>query len=192
MDAPIHFGSTRWAQLAVALVNTTATSRHGDQLERPEQLRALLLAQDEPEPVTIDARDLSDARAARSEFSAVFAADNELLLAERLNAMLTRYTAQPRLVLLPDEPLHVHIDRPDSSWGEWLAASGAMALSLLIAEHGTGTLGTCRALDCGHALLRLGPGPPRRFCEERCASRTRVAAHRRNRHRAATQPQGMK
>ncbi|MBW1637517.1 CGNR zinc finger domain-containing protein [Microbacterium resistens] len=188
MEAPIRFGSTRWALLAVALVNTAANARHGDQLERPEQLRDFLLSHNEPEPVSIDARDLADARAARSEFAAVFVADNEILLAERLNAMLTQYTAPPRLVLLPNQPLHVHIDRPDSSWGEWLAASGAMALSLLIAEQGPGILGTCSASDCGHALLRFGPGPPRRFCEERCASRTRVAAHRRNRHRTDAQP----
>ncbi len=182
MDAPIRFGSTRWARLAVALANTSANPRHGDRLERPEQLRALLLAHDEPEPIVIEEQDLGDARAARTGFVAVFSAGDERRLADRLNGMLGRYTGRPRVVMLPGQPLHLHIDRPDSSWGEWLAASGAMALALLVAEHGPDVLGTCGAPDCGHALLRIGPGPARRFCEERCASRTRVAAHRRVKH----------
>jgi hypothetical protein len=184
MDAPIRFGSTRWARLAVALVNTAATPRHGELLERPDQLRSLLVAHDEPEPVAVAARDLADARSARTAFAAVFAASDDRELADRLNAMLARYAAHPRLVLERDQPLHLHVDRPGSSWGEWLAASGALALSLLIAEHGANVIGTCGAPDCSHGVLRIGPGPPRRFCDERCASRTRVAAHRRRRARS--------
>jgi predicted RNA-binding Zn ribbon-like protein len=75
-------------------------------------------------------------------------------------------------------PLHLHVDAPGASWGGWLAASGAMGLALLIAEHGTGVLGVCEARGCAHVLLRTGPGPGRRFCDNACASRTRVAAYR--------------
>jgi hypothetical protein len=178
MGAEVRFGSTRWARLAVALVNTAPTARHGDLLIRPEQLRALLLAHDEPEPVEVDDTDLADARAARADLAAVFAAaGHEQLLADRLNELLAR-TARPRLVGHGDVPLHLHVDAPGSSWGGWLAASGAMALALMVAEHGVDVLARCAAPGCSHAVLRAGPGPARRYCGTACASRTRVAAHR--------------
>jgi predicted RNA-binding Zn ribbon-like protein len=56
-----------------------------------------------------------------------------------------------------------------------------MALALLVAEHGIDVIGQCEAPDCTHAVVRVGPGPARRYCDSTCASRTRVAAHRANR-----------
>jgi predicted RNA-binding Zn ribbon-like protein len=171
------FGPARWARLAVALVNTAPGERHGDTLSAPGDLRAILLAHEEPEPVTIDDRDLADAREARAELAAVFAAEDPAELAARLNSLLAR-TARPRLAAHDGVPLHLHLDPPGSSWGQWLAASGAMALALLIAEHGTGVLGHCAAPGCHHAVIRMGRGPARRYCDSRCAARRRVAAHR--------------
>ena len=101
-------------------------------------------------------------------------------MAALLNDLLAR-TVQPRLVGHEGIPLHLHVDAPGASWGGWLAASGAMALALLIAEHGTGVLGECQARGCAHVLLRTGPGPARRFCDNACASRTRVAVYRASR-----------
>lgn len=182
MGAQTRFGSTRWAQLAVALVNTAPAPRHGDLLTEPGQLRALLLAHDEPEPVTVDARDLADAQASRLALGEVFtaAARDEGRVAEGLNELLAR-TARPQLVAHDDTPLHLHIDPPGSSWGTWLGAAGSMALALLVTEHGTSVLARCAAPDCSHALIRVGPGPTRRYCQSTCASRTRVAAHRASR-----------
>lgn len=178
MGADVRFGSARWARLAVALVNTAPSGRQEDLLADRGQLRDLLLAHDEPGQVTVDDRDLADARAARDSLAAVFGArDDEEQLAARLNDLLAR-TARPQLVGHEGVPLHVHVAAPGSSWGGWLAACGAMALALLTAEHGSGVLGQCEADGCAHVLLRTGPGPARRFCDNTCASRTRVAAHR--------------
>jgi predicted RNA-binding Zn ribbon-like protein len=178
MGADTRFGSTRWARLAVALVSTAPSRRHADLLTRPDQLRALLLDLDEPGLVEVDERDLADARAARQALAAVFAArDDRDQVAALLNELLAR-TARPRLTGHDGIPLHLHVDAPDSTWGSWLAATGAMALALLIAEHGIEVLGRCQAPGCAHVLLRTGPGPARRFCDSACASRTRVAAYR--------------
>ncbi|MFD0821385.1 CGNR zinc finger domain-containing protein [Micromonospora zhanjiangensis] len=49
-------------------------------------------------------------------------------------------------------------------------------------------LARCAAAGCGHAVLRHGPGPTRRYCDSTCASRTRVAAHRANRGPAPRPP----
>jgi predicted RNA-binding Zn ribbon-like protein len=181
MGADIRFGPARWGALTVALVNTAPYERQEDLLTTKPQLRALLLAHDEPGPVDVDDRDLADARQARDALGAVFRAheaskDNQNAAA-LLNNLLAR-TAQPRLVEHEGVPLHLHVDPPDTSWGGWLAASGAMALALLIAEHGIDVLGRCDAPGCAHVLLRTGPGPARRFCDSACASRTRVAAYR--------------
>lgn len=118
---------------------------------------------------------------ARTALAAVFAAcDDQEQVASLLNELLDR-TARPRLVMHPGVPLHLHLDEPGASWGGWLAASGAMALALLIAEHGIEVLGQCAADGCAHVVLRIGPGPRRRYCDTGCASRTRVAAHRASR-----------
>jgi predicted RNA-binding Zn ribbon-like protein len=178
MGADVRFGPARWGRLAVALVNTAPSERQGDLLAEAGQLRGLLLAQDEPGPVHVGDRDLADARQARDALGAVFSArEHEGRVAALLNDLLAR-TAEPRLVGHEGVPLHLHVDPPGASWGGWLAASGAMALALLIAEHGTGVLGRCEAPGCAHVLLRTGPGPARRFCDNACASRTRVAAYR--------------
>jgi predicted RNA-binding Zn ribbon-like protein len=165
----------------VALVNTAPSPRHADRLTTPEHLKALLVQHDEPGPIEVDDDDLRDARAARDDLGAVFAVhDDQAHVAAELNELLAR-TARPRLVAHDDVPLHLHVDAPDSSWGEWLAASGAMALALLVAEHGIDVIGRCEAPDCTHAVVRAGPGPARRYCDSTCASRTRVAAHRASR-----------
>ena len=167
--------------MAVALVNTAPYERQEDLLGSADQLRELLLAHDEPGPIELDDHDLADARQARNALAAVFSArENEGQVAALLNDLLAR-TAQPRLVQHERVPLHLHVDAPGASWGGWLAASGAMALALLIAEHGTEVLGGCQAHGCAHVLLRIGPGPARRFCDNTCASRTRVAAYRASR-----------
>jgi predicted RNA-binding Zn ribbon-like protein len=178
MGADVRFGSARWAGLAVALINTAPSERQEDLLTAAGQLRELLLAHDEPGRVEVDGRDLADARQARDELGAVFGArQSEGQVAALLNELLAR-TAQPRLVEHEGVPLHLHVEAPGASWGGWLAASGAMALALLVAEHGTEVLGRCQAPGCAHVVLRTGPGPARRFCDNACASRTRVAAYR--------------
>ena len=178
MGVDVRFGPARWGALAVALINTASSERQEDLLTASGQLWALLLAHDEPGPVDVDDRDLADARHAREALGAVFSArDSDQRVAALLNDLLAR-TARPRLVEHADVPLHLHVDAPGASWGGWLAASGAMALALLIAEHGAGVLGRCEASGCAHVLLRTGPGPARRFCDGSCASRTRGAAYR--------------
>ncbi|MEV4621536.1 CGNR zinc finger domain-containing protein [Asanoa sp. NPDC049573] len=175
------FGFSRWAGLAVALANTAPGQRHGDLLTSADELAALLRAHGEPEPVDVETGDLAGVLVARDAFNGVFdLAGDEAALAERLNALLDR-AARPRLVAHAGVPLHLHVDAPGSSWGGWFAASGAMGLALLVAEHGAAVLTRCAAGDCRDAVLRVGSGPPRRFCSATCASRVRVAAHRQGR-----------
>jgi predicted RNA-binding Zn ribbon-like protein len=134
--------------------------------------------------VSTDARDLADALHARAALTAVFTASNDQASLTALLNELLASTSRPQLAAHDGTPLHLHLDAPDSTWGGWLAATGAMALAVLISDHGVEVLGQCEATGCSHAVLRLGPGPRRRFCDTACASRTRVAAYRAGQRRA--------
>ncbi len=173
MDPRGDLGSS-WAAVAVALVNTAPTGGHGDLLVRPDQLRDLLAEHGIDAAELGDTLDLPAARRARSGLARIFAAADTGAVSAQLNAMLAR-TVRPRTV--------VDDDRIALTWGG-LAGSCALALAVIVAEHGADVLDHCAAPDCAHVLARTGAGSPRRFCQDTCASRTRVAAHRARRRAA--------
>ncbi|MEU6084801.1 CGNR zinc finger domain-containing protein [Streptomyces sp. NPDC047108] len=105
--------------------------------------------------------------------------------AHTINALLAECGARPRLSCHDGHPWHLHVDRgEDASWADWFLASGAMALAQLLTEHGRIAWGECAAPGCAALYLDTGPGAARRYCSSTCASRTRVAAHRRRRREA--------
>ncbi|MEJ8645586.1 CGNR zinc finger domain-containing protein [Streptomyces sp. MS1.HAVA.3] len=69
--------------------------------------------------------------------------------------------------------------------GDWFLASGALALAHLVTEYGRIAWGACAAEGCGRFFLATGPGSVRRYCSTSCATRARVAAHRRRRRAEA-------
>ncbi|MCD2468288.1 CGNR zinc finger domain-containing protein [Streptomyces sp. MBT42] len=96
-------------------------------------------------------------------------------------------TAVPRLSRHDGHAWHLHIDHgDDAGWGDWFLAAGALALAQILTEHGRVTWGACEASNCGNFYLGTGPGSPRRYCSPTCASRARVAAHRRRRREAGS------
>ena len=58
------------------------------------------------------------------------------------------------------------------------SASVNQTVAAFIEANGVEVLAQCEAHGCSHAVLRIGPGPRRRYCGTACASRTRVAVHR--------------
>ncbi|GAA2042023.1 CGNR zinc finger domain-containing protein [Streptomyces carpaticus] len=100
--------------------------------------------------------------------------------AEALNRLLADCGARPRLSRHDGHAWHLHTDRgDDAGWGDWFLAGTALALAQLLTEHGRIAWGGCAASRCGTLFLGTGPGSPRRYCSPACASRERVAAHRR-------------
>ncbi|POX40690.1 hypothetical protein C3486_12905 [Streptomyces sp. Ru73] len=97
-----------------------------------------------------------------------------------INALLEECGARPRLSRHGGHVWHLHVDRgDDASWAEWFTATSALALAQIFSEHGRPAWGECTAVGCRRLYLSTGPGSPRRFCSTACATRTRVAAHRR-------------
>ncbi|MFE2141635.1 CGNR zinc finger domain-containing protein, partial [Streptomyces sp. NPDC059456] len=108
--------------------------------------------------------------------------------AEALNALFAQYAAPPRLTRHDGHPWHLHVDRGESSgWGGWFLAAGALELSRLLTEYGRITWGACAAGGCGRFFLGTGPGSARRYCSPACATRARVAAHRRRKRAQGTE-----
>ena len=119
-------------------------------------------------------------RAAAARLTAVLVETDTDRAAELLNGILAEHATPPRLLRHGGHGWHLHVDRgDDSEWGEWFLASGALALAQLMSERGRPAWGECAASGCRGLFLDTGPGSARRYCSSTCASRARVAAHRR-------------
>ncbi len=112
------------------------------------------------------------------ELRTVFATTDRDEAAERLNELLARHGAVPQLVRHQGWDWHVHVDRVDDTWANWLASAAAMALALRLVERPGVPWGVCAAAGCARCFLDEGRGGGRRHCSPTCATRERVRRHR--------------
>ncbi|MGH3238957.1 MAG: CGNR zinc finger domain-containing protein [Spirillospora sp.] len=98
-----------------------------------------------------------------------------------LNGLLGRTRGRLRLTSHDGRsPWYPHLDGDDDApWAEWFLASSCLALTVLIWDRQRPPGGICASPGCSNVYLTQGSGPPRRYCSRRCATRDRVAAHRR-------------
>ncbi|MEW1638583.1 CGNR zinc finger domain-containing protein [Streptomyces sp. NPDC093801] len=129
-------------------------------------------------------------RAAARRMALVLAETDEDRAARALNGLLEECGGRPRLTRHDGHPWHLHADRAGGAdWGDRFLASGALALAQLFTEYGRIAWGACPAAGCGRLFLGTGPGSARRYCTPACATRARVAAHRRRRREGAAGPE---
>ncbi|MFG3125224.1 CGNR zinc finger domain-containing protein [Streptomyces sp. NPDC048201] len=183
MSSPPDDWSTRHSVLTTAqrtadLVNTLADGR-----PEPADVADVLRAYGESDPIDLSARDLTEMREAAAGLREVFAAVDTDTAASALNRLLREHTGQLRLSSHDGTtPWHPHLDRADDApWAEWFLASSCMALTVLVWDRQRPPGGTCASPSCDRVYVAQGSGPPRRYCSRRCATRERVAAHRRAR-----------
>lgn len=144
---------------------------------------AVLREHGEPEPIAVTDADVAAMQAVAARLHEVFAAPDAATAARLLNVILADAAGAPRLSSHDGTPWHLHLDSADdASWDEWFAASSAAALAGLLASRQAPPGGLCAAAGCGRPFVHLGGGTPRRYCSTRCATRERVAAHRRRPH----------
>ncbi|GIG68955.1 CGNR zinc finger domain-containing protein [Phytomonospora endophytica] len=131
--------------------------------------------------------DLDDLRAAITRLAGLLAESDVDRAALALNDVLAGSGARPRLSRHDGHTWHLHVDREDAGWGDWLLASSALSLAQLLSERGRPAWGRCPMDGCeAPYFLDDGPGSARRYCSATCAGRARVAAYRqRKRERAA-------
>ncbi|MFB7572464.1 CGNR zinc finger domain-containing protein [Streptomyces sp. NPDC056165] len=188
-DAPDDW-STRHSVLTTARRTAALINALADDSPDPADVADVLRAYGEAEPVDLTAGDVSGMRAAADLLREVFAAEHADGAAAVLNRLLREHTGPLRLTSHGGStPWHPHLDHDDNvPWDEWLLASSCMALAVLLWDRQRPPGRVCSSPSCRNVFITQGSGPERRYCSRRCATRERVAAHRRS--RSHTQPGG--
>ncbi|MFF1695117.1 CGNR zinc finger domain-containing protein [Streptomyces sp. NPDC058257] len=168
----------RTAQRAAALVNVLTTV----ETPTPEDVAAVLRAYGEADPLDVSRQDVRQMRPVADSLRDVFASPDVDAAATRLNGLLAGGSGPARLTSHEGRtPWHIHLDSDDDApWAEWFLASSCMAMTVLVWNRQRPPGGVCAARRCTDVFVTSG-GPPRRYCSGRCATRERVASHRRTR-----------
>ncbi|WP_079023814.1 CGNR zinc finger domain-containing protein [Streptomyces odonnellii] len=174
-----------------ALINALAshespTADAADAVNAADAIRAVtevLREHGEAEPIELSVQDIADMRAVALKLREVFAAEDVVSAAASLNRLL-RLSPGPLRLTSHDglTTWHPHLDSTDDApWAEWLLASSCLALTVLVWDRQHPPGGICASAGCRNVYVTQGSGLPRRYCSRRCATRERVAAHRRAR-----------
>jgi predicted RNA-binding Zn ribbon-like protein len=173
-EAPIQF--------AADLVNTGPLpfGETWEDLKSVDDLRAFLAGSGFSELADEDLSedDLEAFRGLRSQFVDVFLAKEEKLAARRVNEILDQSHSIPRLTDHDGAPLHLHYAAPHATPAQKAGAASAMGLALVLVEDGLKRFGVCASDDCIDIFVDTSKNSCRRFCSDKCANRTAVAAHR--------------
>jgi predicted RNA-binding Zn ribbon-like protein len=165
--------------LAVNFMNTASATT--DALEDIESLREFLDAYHHMwsgvarPPKTSD---LAAVRRLRQQLRLVIESPDEASASERLNEILARHHAQPRVSVHNGAP-HLHFEPVDSDMGSWLGAITAMGLASVMVENGIERFGKCAAGDCDDVYVDASRNRSRRHCSSTCSTREAVSAYRR-------------
>jgi predicted RNA-binding Zn ribbon-like protein len=172
LGSTVHDTAQRAADLLAVLL--------ADAPDQRDRVIEVLRAHGEPEPIEISGADLAGLRAAALELREVFTSADAAEAAAQINTLLARHAHPPRLTTHGGHSgWHLHVDSDDDApWGEWFITSSCLALAVLLAERGAPPAGICASPSCGQPFVNTGRGSPRRYCCPGCATRERVAAHR--------------
>ena len=171
-----------YARTAVNLVNS--------RLEDLDDLRALLSA-DPWMAEEVTEKDVATFRRAQKRLRDVFECgtvgrDAEAVIA--LNSLLDAFPVQPRISGHDSSDWHMHITSRGSSASAEYLAGAVWGLSVWLCQYGSARFGVCADDRCGNVYLDTSSNCCRRFCSERCATRSHVAAHRARKRAAIEEP----
>lgn len=122
--------------------------------------------------------DLPLLRALAGDLAQIFEAGDLDGAIDCLNQQLDRTPMRPRVSTHDDRDPHLHVEPDGAGAIERLRANCLMGLAAVLCDGGRLRLGTCDAGDCDLVWLDTSRNARRRFCSDRCATRTHVAAHR--------------
>ncbi|GAQ58900.1 CGNR zinc finger domain-containing protein [Streptomyces acidiscabies] len=169
----------RTAHRTVALVNVLTSGE-----PRTDTVAEVLREYGEAEPLDLSPGDIEGMREAALRLREVFAAGSVDSAAGRLNRLLAEGCGPVRLTSHGGgTPWHLHLDRHDEApWAEWFLASSCMTLAVLLWDRQLPPGGVCASSACENVFVTSTSGSTRRYCSARCATRERVAAHRKARN----------
>lgn len=173
--------STRHSVLTTARRTAALLNALADDHPAPSEVADVLRAYGETDPIDLTPREVAGMQASAALLRQVFAAEHVDGAAATLNGLLRDHTESLRLTShTGNAPWHPHLDRGDDApWDQWLLASSCMALAVLVWDHQRPPGGICTSPSCRNVFITQGRGLERRYCSRRCATRERVAAHRR-------------
>jgi predicted RNA-binding Zn ribbon-like protein len=105
-----------------------------------------------------------------------------------LNVLLETYPTQPRISGHDTNDWHMHVTGRAASVSSEVLAGAVWGLAVWLCEHGSERFGVCADERCGNVYLDTSSNCCRRFCSERCATRSHVAAHRARKRAADLAP----
>jgi predicted RNA-binding Zn ribbon-like protein len=138
-------------------------------------------------------RDLVALRRGRRRLREVFehgSAGRDAEAVAELNALLSTYPVQPRISGHDAIDWHMHVTGRTASVSAECLAGAVWGLAVWLCEYGSARFGVCADQRCGNVYLDTSSNCCRRFCSERCATRSHVAAHRARKKAAVPAPIG--
>jgi predicted RNA-binding Zn ribbon-like protein len=136
-------------------------------------------------------RDLAAIRRAQKRLREVFehgSAGRDAAAVGGLNTLLEAYPIQPRISTHDSVDWHMHVTGRGSAVSAEYLAGAVWGLAAWLCEHGSSRFGVCADERCGNVYLDTSSNCCRRFCSERCATRSHVAAHRARKRAAGSEP----
>nr|WP_205863621.1 CGNR zinc finger domain-containing protein [Planosporangium mesophilum] len=136
-------------------------------------------------------RDFTAIKRAQKRLRDVFehgSAGRDAAAVEELNALLEAYPIRPRISGHDAHDWHMHVTGRGSAVSSEYLAGAAWGLAVWLCEHGSSRFGICADERCGNVYLDTSSNCCRRFCSERCATRSHVAAHRARKRAAESEP----
>lgn len=121
---------------------------------------------------------LADVAAYLEQWVGVVDAPDLPTRAERLNALLARHVAPPRLTNHGSEGWHLHYRDDDQTLAVILPTLVSMGTALHLTGRGMHRLGRCGAGDCDRVFADVSRNGTQRYCSPRCGSRDGVRRHR--------------
>jgi predicted RNA-binding Zn ribbon-like protein len=136
-------------------------------------------------------RDLLALRRARKRLREVFqhgSSGRDAEAVTELNALLVAFPVQPRISGHDSDDWHMHVTGRGASASAEYVAGAVWGLAVWLCEYGSARFGVCADERCGNVYLDTSSNNCRRFCSERCATRSHVAAHRARKKAAELTP----
>jgi predicted RNA-binding Zn ribbon-like protein len=125
--------------------------------------------------------DLRTLKRFQADLSAVIddsAAGNDADVVAKLNDLLVAHPVRPRISGHDAQTWHLHVNDQTDSVAAILIGEALFGITLAVTEIGADRLGWCASDSCDNAFFDGTANHSKRFCSNRCATRTNVAAYR--------------
>ncbi|GAA4950745.1 CGNR zinc finger domain-containing protein [Actinoplanes utahensis] len=160
-----------------------------DLVNDPPPTAALLAARCADAGFVIDVpvrdEDLAGTAAFLTDWLGVVDAPDDTTRAARLNTLLARASAHPRLTDHAGDGWHVHYRDPGLPLAAALRALVSVGTALHLAGRGMHRLGRCAVTDCDRPYADTSRTGRQRYCSVACGNRDAVRRHRSRRATAS-------